>query len=99
MVDFLSCLFSKISNTKIQKMLTLPTLCITGKLGGLGVGVFWVRSDLDSGKKIRVFYWGGGMFWVRSVLESGKKISFFNFQGRDRGCSGYGQIWTLERKL
>ena len=23
--------------------------------------MFWVRSDLDSGKKIRVFNWGGGV--------------------------------------
>ena len=37
------------------------------------------------------------MFWVRSDLDSGKKIRVFNF-GRG-GCSGLGQIWTLERKL
>ena len=43
-------------------------------------GVFWVRSDLDSGKN---FILGGGVFWVRSDLDSGKKIRVFNFW---RGC-------------
>ena len=32
-----------------------------------GGGVFWVRSDLDSGKQIRVFNWGGGVL---------RKVSF-----------------------
>ena len=43
--------------------------------------MFWVRSDLDSGKKIRVFNWGGEVFWVRSDLDSGKKIRVFNGGG------------------
>ena len=45
--------------------------------------MFWVRSDLESGKKIRVFnFWGEGeVFWVRSVSDSRKKIRVFNFQG------------------
>ena len=47
--------------------------------------MFWVRSDCDSGKKIRVFNFWRGLFWVRSDLDSGKKIRVFNFQG---GCSG-----------
>ena len=37
-------------------------------------GGFWVRSDLDSAKKIRVLNLGG--FLVRSVLESGKNFNF-----------------------
>ena len=47
--------------------------------------MFWVRSDLDSGKKIRVFNLGGGVFWIRSDLDSGKKIRVFNFWGRGGG--------------
>ena len=42
-------------------------------------------SDLDSGKKIRVFNFRWGVFSVRSDLDSGKKIRVFNFGGR---CSG-----------
>ena len=42
--------------------------------------MFWVRPDLDSGKKIRVFNWGG-LLWVRSDLDSGKKIRVFNLGG------------------
>ena len=50
--------------------------------------MFWVISDLDSGKKIRVFnFQGGGRFWVRSDLDSGKKIRVLNFFGGE-GCSG-----------
>ena len=42
--------------------------------------MFWVRSDLDSGKRIRAFnFWRGGVFWVRSDLDFGKKIRVFNF--------------------
>ena len=41
--------------------------------------MFWVRSDLDSGKKIRVFnFWGvcsGTEFQNSGVLEFGQKIS------------------------
>ena len=43
-------------------------------------GVFWVRSDLESRKKVRVFNFGGGGFLVRSDLDSGK-----NFVSRGRG--------------
>ena len=44
--------------------------------------MFWVSSDLNSGKKVRVFHlWGGGdVFWVSSDLNSGK-IEFFIFGG------------------
>ena len=48
-------------------------------------GVFWVRSDLESRKKVRVFNWGGG-FWVRSDLESRKKVRVFQF--------GRGVFWV-----
>ena len=44
-------------------------------------GVFWVRSDLESRKKIRVFNFGGGTIWVRSDLESRKNLRVCNFQG------------------
>ena len=37
-------------------------------------GAFWVRSDLDSGKKIRVFNFRGGVFWERSDLDSEKNF-------------------------
>ena len=51
--------------------------------------MFWVRSDLDSGKKIRFLnFQRGGVFWVRSDLDSGKKIRFFNFQGGGRSVLG-----------
>ena len=39
---------------------------------------------MDSGKKIRVFNFGGRgeeVLWVRSVLDSRKKIRVFNFLG------------------
>ena len=36
--------------------------------------MFWVRSDLESRKKVRVFNFGGGVFWVRSDLDSGKNF-------------------------
>ena len=42
--------------------------------------MFWVRSDLESRKKVRVFNLRG-VFWVRSDLESRKKVRVFNFQG------------------
>ena len=44
--------------------------------------MFWVRSDLDSGKEIRVFNFVG-VSWVRSDL------GVFNFGGLGGGgCSG-----------
>ena len=53
--------------------------------GGVGVGwgcVFWVSSDLNSGKKVRVVHLGGGGgFWVSSDLNSGKKVRVFHFFG------------------
>ena len=46
--------------------------------------MFWVSSDLNSGKKVRVVHFGGGgMFWVSSDLNSGKKVRVVHFQG---GC-------------
>ena len=47
--------------------------------------MFCVSSDLNSGKKVRVFHFGGGVFWVSSDLNSGKKVRIFHFQGRE--CS------------
>ena len=48
----------------------------------LGGGVFWVSSDLNSGKKDIVFhFWGRGVFWVSSDLNSGKKVRVFHFGG------------------
>ena len=46
--------------------------------------MFWVSSDFNLGKKVRVFHFfvGGVVFWVRLDLDSGNN---FNFQG---GCSG-----------
>ena len=43
--------------------------------------MFWVRSDLESRKKVRVFNFQRGLFWVRSDLESRKKVRVFNFLG------------------
>ena len=51
-----------------------------------GGGVFWVSSDLNSGKKVRVFHFqGGGVFWVRLDLNSRNN---FNFRGGGGECSG-----------
>ena len=50
-----------------------------------GGGGFWVSSDLNSGKKVRVFHFGGCVFWVSSDLNSGKKVRVFHFGGV---CSG-----------
>ena len=44
-------------------------------------GGIWKRSDLDSGKKIRVLKCGVGEFWERSDLDSGKKIRVLKFGG------------------
>ena len=52
--------------------------------------MFWVRSDLDSAKTIRVFNFQGGVFWERSDLDSVKNFNF-------GGCSGKGRTWTLGR--
>ena len=49
--------------------------------------MFWVSSDLNSGKKVRVFI-GGGVFWVSSDLNSGKKVRVVHFQG------GGGLFWV-----
>ena len=46
--------------------------------------MFWVRSDLESRKKVSFQF--GGVFWVRSDLESRKKVRVFQFSGG--GCSG-----------
>ena len=43
--------------------------------------MFWVSSDLNSGKKVRVFHFQGGVFWVSSDLNSGKKVRVFHFFG------------------
>ena len=43
--------------------------------------MFWVSSDLNSGKKVRVFHFqGGGVVGVSSDLNSGKKVRVFHFQ-------------------
>ena len=56
--------------------------------------MFWVGSDLNSGKKVRVFHWGG-VFWVRSDLDSGNNFNFggvFWTQILEQGCSSqFGQ--------
>ena len=40
--------------------------------------MFWVGSDLNSGKKVRVFhFWGGGVLGKVRHLDSGNN---FNFQ-------------------
>ena len=42
--------------------------------------MFCVSSDLNSGKKVRVFhFWGGGVFCVNSDLNSGKKVRAFRW--------------------
>ena len=38
--------------------------------------MFCVSSDLNSGKKVRVFHFHRGVFWISSDLNSGKKVSF-----------------------
>ena len=54
--------------------------------------MFWVSSDLNSGKKVRVFHFGVGMFWVNSDLNSGKKVRVFHFRGE---WFWVAQTWTL----
>ena len=44
--------------------------------------MFWKRSDLDSGKKIRVLKLGGGVFW--KVKTQSAKICL-NFNGGGGG--------------
>ena len=53
-----------------------------------GRGVFCVSSDLNSGKKVRVFHFRGegGVLCVSSDLNSGKKVRVFHFGGGG-GCS------------
>ena len=48
--------------------------------------MFCVSSDLNSGKKVRVFHFqgGGGVFCVRLDLDSGKN---FNFRGEGVFCA------------
>ena len=53
--------------------------------------MFWVRSDLDSAKKISFQFWGG-VVWVRSDLDSAKKIRVFNLGGGVLGKVGIG-LW------
>ena len=56
-------------------------------------GVFWVSSDLNSGKKVRNFHFlGGGVFWVSSDLNSGKKVRVFHFWGSVLGKFSLG-LW------
>ena len=52
----------------------------------LGGGVFWVSSDLNSGKKVRVFHFRGGGAGVLCKLRSAqdRKLEFFIGGG---GCS------------
>ena len=46
--------------------------------GGRG-WVFWVSSDLNSGKKVSFsFSGGGGVFWVSSDLNSGMNVRVFH---------------------
>ena len=62
--------------------------------------MFCVSSDLNSGKKVRVFSLGGGVFCVSSDLNSGKKVRVFHFPGGggvlcqipEQGCSA--KIWS-----
>ena len=56
-------------------------------------GVVWVRSDLESRKKIRVFNFGG-VFRVRSDLDSGK-----NFISRGEGVFWIGSVLDCGKKI
>ena len=56
-----------------------------------GGGGFWVRSDLDSAKKVGVFnFRGEGAFWARPDLDSAKKIRVFNLGGGVLGKVRFG---------
>ena len=59
-------------------------------------GVFCQRSDLDLGKKIGVWKFGGGCSAKGQIQTRGRKLKFGNLGG---GCSAKGQIWTRGRKL
>ena len=39
--------------------------------------MFWVSSDLNSGKKEFFIFGGGGVFWVRLDLDSGNNFNFW----------------------
>ena len=56
--------------------------------------MFWVSSDLNSGKKVSFSFSGGGrgggVFWVSSDLNSGKKVRVFHFLGE-----GGGVFWVI----
>ena len=60
--------------------------------------MFYQRSDLDSGKKIRVWKFGGGVFCQRLDLDSGKKIRVWKFGGvLPKVRFGLGEEnWSLE---
>ena len=58
--------------------------------------VFCQRSDLDSGKKIGVWKWGGG---VLPKVRFGIGEENWSLEILGGGCSAKGQIWTWGRKL
>ena len=57
-------------------------------------------SDLNSGKKVRVFHWGGGLMCLMCKLRSELRKESFIFEGRggalcqipEQGCSS--KIWS-----
>ena len=60
--------------------------------------MFWVSSDLNSGKKVRVCHFRGGVFWVSSDLNSGKKVRVFHFQVVGGGfCAKFQNRGVLEK--
>ena len=67
---------------------------------GVGCGVFWVSSDLNSGKKVRVFHFPGGLFWVSSYLDSGNNFNFFFWGGGVlEPNSRTGVFWRIWSKI
>ena len=75
-------------NTKLALMPILPIWCICknprSPRGEGREGMFWVCSEMNSGKRFRfVKFFGGGWwgFWVSPEMNSGMKVRLVNRAG------------------
>ena len=59
-------------------------------------GVFWKRSDFNTGKKIRVWKFEGGDSGIGRIWIQERNLEFGNWEV---GCSGIGRIWIQEKKF
>ena len=58
--------------------------------------MFWVSSDSNSGKKVRVFHFlGGGVFWVRPDLDSSNNFNWVGGVLEPNSRTGvFWRIWS-----